>query len=403
MSDIFQKYGLTRVINTRGPATVLGASTVPDEIREEVSQILGSSVEMWELQRCASQWISELTGAPAGCVTGCTSAGIAVCCAAALTGTNPAKIKSLPNLKQGPRKIVIQKGQVTGAGDAPVYQVVQMTGAQYEEIGEALDCATFHLEDALDENTAAALYVMEDTFAPNLLSIEQFVEICHAKGVPVIVDAAYLTDFKKLWNLKVDLAIYSVQKWLSGPTAGIIAGREDLVTACYMQEMGVGRPMKCGKEGVMGCIAAIKRWLSLDWQAIHHRQMHLADLIIKPLEKVNGLTLYTERSDYSPAVRVRMKVDPAVCSQDAYQINTAIGKGNPVIKTDDYFVNVGDIIFDLSYVDEDDARSIANAVLNCISDAGEEARTVKPTHQTRQDLLYNTMRLWLRGNPREVE
>ena len=153
----------------------------------------------------------------------------------------------------------------------------------------------------------------------------------------------------------------------------------------------------------MGCIAAIKRWLSLDWEAIHHRQMHLADLIIKPLEKVNGLTLYTERSDYSPAVRVRMKVDAAVCPRDAYQINTAIGKGNPVIKTDDYFVNVGDIIFDLSYVDEDDARCIANAVLDCISGVGEEARTVKPTHLTRQDLLYNTMRLWLRGNPREVE
>lgn len=403
MADIFEKYGLTRVINTRGPATVLGASTVPNDIRDEVSQILGKPVEMWELQRCASHWISKLTGAPAGCVTGCTSAGIAVCCAAALTGMNPAKIKSLPGLKEGPRKIVIQKGQVTGAGDAPVYQVVKMTGAEYVEVGEALDCATFHLEDALDADTAAALYVMEDTFAPNLLSIEQFVKICHAKGVPVIVDAAYLTDFKKLWDLKVDLAIYSVQKWLSGTTAGIIAGREDMVTACYMQEMGIGRPMKCGKEGVMGCIAAIKRWLSLDWEAIHRHQTRLAGLIIELLEKVEGLTLRTERSDYSPAVRVRMTVDPNRCPLDAYQINAAIGKGDPVIKTDDYYVNHGDIVFDLSYVDETDMQDIARAVQESIARASDMPKGAKPTHQTRQDLLYNAMRLWLNGNPREIE
>ncbi len=403
MSDIFQKYGLTRVINTRGPATVLGASTVPDEIRDDVDQILCNSVEMWELQRCASRWISELTGAPAGCVTGCTSAGIAVCCAAALTGLNPAKIKYLPLIKNGPRKIIIQKGQVTGAGDAPVYQVVKMTGAEYEEIGEALDCATFHLEDALDENTAAGLFVMEDTFAPNLLSIEQFVRICHNKGVPVIVDAAYLTDFKLLWNLKVDLAIYSGQKWLSGTTAGIIAGREDMVTSCYMQEMGIGRPMKCGKEGVMGSIAAIKRWLSLDWDAIHQKQMGLANLMIKQLVALPGLSLRIERSRYSPAVRVRMTVDSKLCPLDAYQINASLGRGKPVIKTDDYYVNHGDIIYDLSYVNEDDVCAIAEAVKKIITCARERPSDVETTHQTRQDILYNTMRLWLKGDPREVE
>src|SRR2546425_2094189 len=43
-------------------------------------------------------------------------------------------------------------------------------------------------------------------------------------------------------------------------TAGVIAGRRDLVRACYLQERGIGRAMKVGKEGVISLIAALTRW-----------------------------------------------------------------------------------------------------------------------------------------------
>ena len=45
--------------------------------------ILPHSVDMAELQRLASRIIAEATGAEAGCVTGCTSASIAIAAAAA--------------------------------------------------------------------------------------------------------------------------------------------------------------------------------------------------------------------------------------------------------------------------------------------------------------------------------
>ena len=82
---IQEKYGFRKVLNARGPATILGAARVSDPIRKEIYDILGESVEIWELQRSASQRIARLTGAQAGCVVNCSSAGMAIAAAAVLS------------------------------------------------------------------------------------------------------------------------------------------------------------------------------------------------------------------------------------------------------------------------------------------------------------------------------
>ncbi|HIW54924.1 MAG TPA: aminotransferase class V-fold PLP-dependent enzyme [Candidatus Ruthenibacterium merdigallinarum] len=396
---IQEKYGFRKVLNARGPATILGAARVSDPIRKEIYDILGESVEIWELQRSASQRIARLTGAQAGCVVNCSSAGMAIAAAAVLTGSDPAKIKALPDVTWPRKKILIQKGQVTGAGDCPVWQVIKMTGAEYVEIGEALDCATFHLRAALDDTTAAAFYVMEDTFAPNLLPLETFVAICHEKGVPVICDAAYLTDFTMLAQIGVDLAIYSGQKWLGGCTSGIIAGRKDLVHACFMQEMGIGRPMKVGKEGIVSIMASIDSWLSRDSAAIEKRQQRLADTIAKALQGMAGVTCAVVKSLYSPSVRLHVDIDAEQAGVSAWEINEDMGRLDPVIKTDDYFVSGGKLIFDMAYLDSEDAALIADVLRSYLTGerrAAQRENVPKP----RQDILYEMFNAWLDGDPR---
>lgn len=396
---IQEKYGFRKVLNARGPATILGAARVSDPIRKEIYDILGESVEIWELQRSASQRIARLTGAQAGCVVNCSSAGMAIAAAAALTGSDPAKIKALPDVTWPRKKILIQKGQVTGAGDCPVWQVIKMTGAEYVEIGEALDCATFHLRAALDDTTAAAFYVMEDTFAPNLLPLETFVAICHEKGVPVICDAAYLTDFTMLAQIGVDLAIYSGQKWLGGCTSGIIAGRKDLVHACFMQEMGIGRPMKVGKEGIVSIMASIDSWLSRDSAAIEKRQQRMADTIAKALQGMAGVTCAVVKSLYSPSVRLHVDIDAEQAGVSAWEINEDMGRLDPVIKTDDYFVSGGKLIFDMAYLDSEDAALIADVLRSYLTGerrAAQRENVPKP----RQDILYEMFNAWLDGDPR---
>ncbi len=398
-----EKFGFRKVINARGPATILGAAKVPDDIRKDIYDILGESAEIWELQRRASERIVKLTGAEAGCVVNCTSAGMAIAAAAVLTGNNPSRIKALPDITWSKKKIIIQKGHVTGAGDCPVWQVIKMTGAEYVEIGEALDCATFHLRAALDDNVAAAFYIMEDTFAPNLLPLETFVSICKEKGVPVICDAAYLTDFKMLAKAGVDLAIYSGQKWLGGCTSGIIAGRKDLVQACYLQEMGIGRPMKAGKECMISIMSSIDYWMNRDAEAIKKHQTKLALTIIHEMKEINGIQCEMKESLYSPSVRLHVSIDESITGISAWVINDDMGKLEPVIKTDDYYVNNGLIIFDMAYIDEGEDKIIADALKGYLTGTRKPLPCQKELGsipRTRQDILYDIFNQWLEGDPR---
>ncbi len=395
MKELFKKYNLTRVINARGPATVLGACRVSEAVRKDIDEMLGSSVETWQLQRRASEAISKLTGAEAGCVVGCTSAGMSIACAAAITGADIAAIKGLPAIRGKKRKVVMQKGQVTGAGDCPSYQVVRMTGAEFVEIGEALDCATFHLKAALeDDDVACAMFIMEDVFAPNLLPLETFIGICHEKNVPVVVDAAYLTDFKMLWKAGADIAIYSSHKWLGGATAGIIAGRKELVYACYLQEMGIGRPMKVGKEGIIGAISAINQWLSSDREKIFAEQKALAAKLAALLPDTEGFTCSIQRSLYSPSARLDVIIDPEKTGVPAWVINDELGEMDPVIKTDDYAVNKGRMIFDFAYLDPGDEVIIADSIKTAIKKNRGKANRKWIVPKPRQDVTFEIFGKW---------
>ena len=61
------------------------------EVIAAIAGILPHSVDMAELQALASRTIAEATGAEAGCVTGCTSASIAISAAACMTGLDLAQ------------------------------------------------------------------------------------------------------------------------------------------------------------------------------------------------------------------------------------------------------------------------------------------------------------------------
>src|SRR6185503_14884046 len=120
------------------------------------------------------------------------------------------------------------------------------------------DVQPFHVAAALSPRTAAGLYVVSHhTAQSGQIGLRRFVATCHAAGVPVIVDMAAEYDLTGAFALGADLAIWSAHKVLGGPTAGIVAGRRDLVRAAWLQNRGIGRAMKVGKEGIAGAVAAL--------------------------------------------------------------------------------------------------------------------------------------------------
>ena len=106
--------------------------------------------------------------------------------------------------------------------------------------------------------------------------LEEGIAIAKRNGIPLIVDAAaQIPPVSNLWyftELGADLAIFSGGKGLRGPqSSGLIVGRKDLIEACAFNTCPrafTGRPMKVGKEELVGLMTAVRWYLDLDHDAL---------------------------------------------------------------------------------------------------------------------------------------
>lgn len=277
-SRYHESMGLAPVINVSGTMTSLGASIVGTEARAAVAAVLPEFVPIHELQAKASAAIARATGAEAGCVTASCSAAITLSVAAAMTGSDPALVQQLPDTMGMRDEVVIQTGHLCDYG-APINQAIRLAGAKVRAVGQATLALDHQLAGALNERTAAALYVVSHHVVDyGQIPLPRFAEICRAAGVPVIVDAASEYDLRRFLAEGADLALYSAHKFLGGPTAGIIAGAKALVRAVYLQNIGIGRGMKVGKEGIAGAIAALDAWGHRDHVAARSRERAALEL-----------------------------------------------------------------------------------------------------------------------------
>ena len=336
MTDIRKTLGLRPVINCSGTMTSLGASIVVPHAVETVAAVLSQWTEMSDLQRIASRTIARLTGAEAGCVTASCSAAITLACAAAMTGKDLAAIERLPDASGLKDEIVIQTGHMVSYG-APVEQGIRLSGARVVPVGQATSAHAYQLAGAITDKTAAAVYVISHHVVDyGQIPLETFCEVAHEKGVPVIVDAASEYDLEKFLNAGADLVLYSGHKFLGGPTSGIVAGNRDFVAACYLQNRGVGRGMKVGKEGVAGAIAALEVWETRDHAGIRAREQKALDLWQSTLEGRAGITAIIDPDPTdNPLDRLKVLVDPEGANISAWDLADRMAQGaRPVIVRD---------------------------------------------------------------------
>ncbi len=113
--------------------------------------------------------------------------------------------------------------------------------------------------------------------------------MAHMAGVPVIVDAAaQLPPAENLWRLTgqgADVALFSGGKALCGPAStGLILGRASFIeriaaNAAPLQRLG--RPMKAGKEDLVGILAAVEWYLGQDPAALSSRYEAVVDHFVQ--------------------------------------------------------------------------------------------------------------------------
>jgi L-seryl-tRNA(Ser) seleniumtransferase len=338
-TDIRPSLGLRPVINVSGTMTSLGASIVVPEAISAMASMLPHFVEINDLQRKASAVIARLTGGEAGFVTASCSAGISLAVAGAITGNNLLAIERLPDVVPEKNEVLVQMGHVVSYG-APVDQAIRLAGGKVVLVGQATSTHRFHVENAITDKTAAAVYVVSHHVVDyGLLNLKEFVEIAHAKGVPVIVDAASEYDLRIFLEQGADIALYSGHKFLGGPTSGIVAGRKELVRHAFLQNMGIGRGMKVGKESIFGVMAALEAWEKRDHAGIRERETSYLNLWKRTLDGRPGLTALIEPDPTNnPLDRLRLIVDPEQAHITAWDLADALAKGSPPIIVRDHEV-----------------------------------------------------------------
>jgi len=335
-TDIRVRLGLRSVINVSGTMTSLGASIVVPEAVEAITSVLTEWTEIAELHRAASRTISELTGAEAGFVTASCSAAITLAVAAAMTGPDLLAIERLPETDGLRDQVLIQAGHMVSYG-APVEQGIRLAGAKVVPVGQATSAHAYQLAGAINDRTAAAVYVVSHHVVDYAqIPLATFARICRQRGIPVIVDAASEYDLRRFLAEGADVVLYSGHKFLGGPTTGIAAGSKDLIRNMYLQNRGIGRCMKVGKEGIAGVIAALQAWKGRDHEGIRAREKRALDTWIEALDGKPGVTatIVPDPTD-NPLELLKVAVDPAEARITAWDLADRLAMGDrPIIVRD---------------------------------------------------------------------
>ena len=335
--SVYDDIGVRRVINASGSMTYIGGSLMASEVLEKMSQAAGAFVFIEELLAWASGEIAALTGTESGLVTTGTAGGILLSTAACLTGMDRKRMRALPSTDGWKNEVVMQKHHRIGFDHA-----VGVAGGVIVEVGERDSGTTLdHIEAALCDRTAAVLHVAIDP-TPTV-PLPEVAELAHSHGIPVIVDAA--AELPPVSNLSAfaesggDLVIFSGGKEISGPNdSGILCGNADLVAAATAQAFpngGIGRPLKVGKEQIVGLVFALKRFANLDWESRMARWQRMAERMVAILAGIDGATVdvaLAERGGRPLCIpRTRVRIDEAVVGHTVKELDELLEQGTPAI------------------------------------------------------------------------
>lgn len=295
--NIYTRIGVRPVINARGPWTYISGTLELPEVKAAKQQAAEYFVDMWELQRAVGRRLAELSGAEAGMVTSGAAGAMAAATAACIAGTDPAKIWQLPDTT-GLKNEVVMFG-----GRSLFDSAIRLAG------GRLVVANTYEeLQAALNENT-----VMVYTTARGE-GLEKALAITRKAGIPLLVDWAAgvppIENLSLLAKMGVDLYTFSGGKGLCGPQCtGLLLGRKDLIEAALANynpwEGAVCRPMKVGKEEIMGLLAAVEAWKKIDLAALNREWSRRVKRISKVVETVPGVTTETQTIYASESLTVK--------------------------------------------------------------------------------------------------
>src|SRR5699024_788637 len=148
-----------QVINASGKMTILGNSTLTDDIVDAMRLGGQSYYEMADLVEESGRVIAEEIGTEAAWVVNSASAGIALAVAGLVTEhVSPAIAIEQMYQGESEKEIISMRGDHVDYG-AENNTMITLGGARVKEVGYANVCTLVQLEVNITENTLGILYV----------------------------------------------------------------------------------------------------------------------------------------------------------------------------------------------------------------------------------------------------
>lgn len=366
--EIYSKYHLKKVINASGRMTILGVSTPRAEVVETVSHGLNEYFEIKDLVDKTGQYIAKLLNVENAVVVSCASAGIAQAVAGLIVKDDRDLLFNLHSSdKYVPREIIVPKGHNVNFG-APIGTMVSLGGGIVVEAGYANECKPEHIESLINPDTAAILYVKSHhCVQKSMLSVAQTATIAKKYNIPLIVDAAAEEDLQAYYQQGADLVIYSGAKAIEGPTSGLVIGRHQAVEWLKLQSQGIGRPMKVGKEGILGLTKAIELYINDPKQETGQEMVSKMTPFIEKLNSIDGISAKVVWDGAGRDIaRAEISFDSKVIGKTAIEMIELMKQGEVAVYFREYKANEGKVDADVRSVTAEQLDIIYNKIIKII-------------------------------------
>jgi L-seryl-tRNA(Ser) seleniumtransferase len=228
-------------------------------------------------------------------------------------------------------EVLIQKSHRYGYDHA-----VRACGIRMVEIETAEE-----LERAVNEKTAMMLF-FNDNDPLGRIPLAEWVRLGKKHRIPTFNDAsADALPVENLWKytqMGFDLVTFSGGKGICGPqSAGILLGRKDLIAAARLNTAPysdtIARGMKVNKEEMLGMLAALERYVHLDFAALTKEWDRRVETIVKAVKDLPSVTTKVEVppiANHTPHLHIAW--DPAKLRLTPPEVMKRLQQGSPSIE-----------------------------------------------------------------------
>lgn len=389
--SIYADWGLAPIINASGAVTRLGGAPMPVAVLDAFRDAAHECVPLDTLQGLASREISRLTGAEAGCVTSGAAAALLLGTAAILTGNDLGRMERLPDCMGFANEFLVAREHRNGYDHA-----VRAAGARLVEVGfhEPIAGAGVRRVEAWEyavacsPQTAGVLYVHNAGSEPALRDV---VEVAHARGLPVLVDAAGelppRSNLRDILATGADLVCFSGGKAIRGPQAtGLLCGRRDLVGAAAVQMLdmddyfelwdppselidktkfpglprhGIGRALKVSKEQIMALLTALKLFASGAYDAELAQQRRWLEQVGAALTACAAKCRLVEPANSESMPSLEITIDEASLGRTAFEVCSRLRRGTPPVYVGHWGLPQAQLIINPLHLNDERAAILA--------------------------------------------